>query len=299
MARGDSDFMCRGTRCAGWLYMPDGEPDPPVVVMAHGFAAQRDFVLPEFAEAFVDAGMAVFLFDYRNFGASAGEPRNLVSHWRHLEDWRAAVAHVRGLPGIDATRMALWGSSYSDGHVLVTAARTRGISAVVAQVPFVSGLASASMYSPGFIVQAAVNASRDLGRAAAGRSPHYVPVVGRPDEFALMNTPDAMDAYLKLVPPDSDWRNECPARVALTLLFYSPTSYASRVPCPVLMICAENDSLIPARAVKKTAGRIKRSQLVTMPIGHFDIYDGEEFEEAVRLQRAFLAEHLKGAQPSP
>jgi len=64
-------------------------------------------------------------------------------------------------------------------------------------------------------------------------------------------------------------------------------------------VCAENDSLIPARAVKKTAGRIRRSQLVTMPIGHFDIYDGEEFAEAVRLQRDFLAGHLDGAQPSP
>jgi dipeptidyl aminopeptidase/acylaminoacyl peptidase len=73
-------FESRGTRCFGWLWLPDerGEP-PPVVIMAHGFGAQMDFGLPAFAERFVEKGMAVFMFDYRNFGKSEGEPRNLVS----------------------------------------------------------------------------------------------------------------------------------------------------------------------------------------------------------------------------
>lgn len=272
--------------------MPDGDSKPPVVVMAHGFAAQRDFVLPDFAERFARKGMAVFLFDYRNFGASDGEPRNLVSHWRHLEDWRAAIAHVRGLSEVDAARMALWGSSYSGGHVLVTAAKVRGISAVVSQVPFVDGLATAAMFAPGYIVEAAGKALKDMARAATFRSPYYVPVVGEPGLFAMMNTPGAMDAYLALIPPDSDWPNECPARAGLTLALYRPIGYAGRIRCPVLMVCAENDSLIPAAAVRKTAGRIKRAKLVSLPMGHFDIYSGQPFEEVVELEGEFLREHL-------
>ena len=92
-----------------------------MVIMAHGFGAERTFGLPAYAERFLQRGMAAFLFDYRNFGDSDGEPRNLVSNHRHIKDWEAAVAHVRGLPDIDTEKIALWGSSYSGGHVIVTA----------------------------------------------------------------------------------------------------------------------------------------------------------------------------------
>ena len=41
---------------------------PPLVIMAAGFGTQKDFGLDRYAEKFVQAGIAVFLFDYRNFG---------------------------------------------------------------------------------------------------------------------------------------------------------------------------------------------------------------------------------------
>ena len=131
--REDHHFKSGGKRCAAWLYLPHGKEKPPLVVMAHGFGAQRDFGLPPFAERFAQRGMAVFLFDYRGFGASEGEPRNLVNPWRHLRDWKAAVAYVRKLAQVDGGRVALWGSSYSGGHVMVTAARDGGIAAICAQ----------------------------------------------------------------------------------------------------------------------------------------------------------------------
>ena len=115
--------------------------------MAHGFAGQKDFGLQPYAEHFAAKGMAVFLFDYRNFGGSEGEPRNLVNPWRHLADWKAALSHVRTLNSVDGSRIALWGTSFSGGHVMVTAARQVGIKAVVAQVPFVDGMATTLQFS--------------------------------------------------------------------------------------------------------------------------------------------------------
>ena len=79
--------------------------------MAHGLAAERAFGLASFAQRFAQKGMAVFVFDYRNFGDSQGEPRNLVSPKRHLQDWQAAMAHVGRLTEVDRGRIALWGSS--------------------------------------------------------------------------------------------------------------------------------------------------------------------------------------------
>lgn len=116
--REDLDFESGGVRCSAWLYRPAGIARPPVVVMAHGFGAERSFGLPAFAERFASRGLAVFVFDYRGFGASEGEPRYLINPWRHIRDWRAALSHVRSLPGLDADRLGIWGSSYSGGHVI-------------------------------------------------------------------------------------------------------------------------------------------------------------------------------------
>jgi len=293
MKRLDSNFTSRGIECAGWLYLPARAQKPPVVVMAHGIAAQRDFRLPAYAARFVELGLAVYLFDYRNFGGSGGEPRNLVSHRRHLRDWEAAIAHVRSLPELDGTRIALWGSSYGGGHALVTAARTRGIAAVVAQVPFVDSIATMRLFPLGYIVKGLMHGLADVLSSGLMRRPHCIPVVGDPDEFALMNTPDSLAGYLALVPKGSDWRNECPARVMLSLPFYRPIRHARRIKCPALIACALRDSLIPEHAVRALASRIENVRLLALQAGHFDVYYGRLFEELVAAEGEFLRAALK------
>jgi pimeloyl-ACP methyl ester carboxylesterase len=293
-SRTDSDFVSRGTRCAGWLYLPDGVTDPPVVIMAHGFAAERTFRLPAYAEKFVERGLAVFLFDYRNFGGSDGEPRNLVNPWRHVQDWQAAIAHVRGLSSVQTEKIALWGSSFSGGHVTVVAAKDPGISAIVSQVPFVDGLSTLDTLGAAQALKATVAGFRDLGRMLTFRSPYCVPVVADPNEFGAMNKPDSKPGYLAIVPEDSTWKNACPARIMLAFSLYRPISFASRVKCPAFVLLAETDSLIPAEAVEKFASRLPRAEVARVPLGHFDVYVGEAFEETVKLEADFLEKHLLG-----
>ncbi|MEW6443963.1 MAG: alpha/beta hydrolase [bacterium] len=288
----DSDFLSQGTRCAGWLFRPGGVADPPVVVMAHGFAAERTFRLPAFAERFAEKGIAAFVFDYRNFGSSDGEPRNLVHPAKHLQDWEAAVAHVRSMRGVHNQRLALWGSSFSGGHVIVTAARDSRIAAIVSQVPFVDGLATIGTLGIKYALQAFVAGMKDVARVLTFRPPYCVPVVGPPDRFAAMNKPDAMKGYLAIVPPGSSWRNECPARVLLATPFYRPISHAANVSCPALLVVADKDALIPAEAVLRTAAKMPKAEVVRMPVGHFDVYVGEIFDEVVQAESEFLARHL-------
>jgi pimeloyl-ACP methyl ester carboxylesterase len=289
----DSNFHSRGMRCAGRLYRPKDITKPPIVVMAHGFAAEMAFGLPAFAERFASKGMAVFLFDYRCFGESEGKPRNLVSPSHHLQDWKQAIAHVRNLSGINKDRIALWGSSFSGGHVIVTAAEDHNIAAIVAQVPFVDGVST--LKKTGFVHSLIATGAylRDLIRVITFRSPYYVPVAGKPDTFALMNTPDSYPGYMSLVPEGSSWRNECPARIALPILFYRPISYAKSVRCPALLLSAENDSIISPDAVVKTASAMSKSSLVTLPVGHFDVYSGDVFEKVIALEFDFLEASLK------
>ena len=292
--RTDSDFVSRGTRCAGWLYRPEGASEPPVVVMAHGFGAERTFRLPAYAEKFVERGLAVFLFDYRNFGASDGEPRNLVSPRRHVQDWHEAIAHVRGLPDVNKGKIALWGSSFSGGHVTVVAAEDEGIAAIVSQIPFVDGFSSLGTLGLAYTVKALLAGFRDLGRMLTFRSPYVVPIVEEPDRFGVLNTPESKPGLLAILPEDSSWKNECPARILLAVTWYRPLSYADKVKCPAFVLLAEKDSLIPARAVERLAGRMARAELVRVPLGHFDVYVGDPFEETAKLEADFLEKHLLG-----
>lgn len=296
ITRSDCPFVSQGVTCAGWLYRPVGVTDPPVVVMAHGFGGERTWRLPAFAERFAAAGLAVLLFDYRTFGASGGEPRNLIDPCRHRTDWLAAVEHVRSLSAVDGTRLGLWGTSFSGGHVLETAARITDVSAVVAQVPFVDGprtaLKLARQGGLEYLTDGVTAALRDLGRALTRRRPYYVPMAGPPEAFAVLNTPDALEGFEALIPDGEEWDNRCPARIVLSIMAYRPVSRANEVDAPVFVAQTEHDSVIPASTTDRLVRELDDVERVRYPIGHFDAYRGEAFEVLVEREIEFFERHL-------
>ncbi|EFW93416.1 alpha/beta hydrolase fold protein [Haladaptatus paucihalophilus DX253] len=290
-AKNDADFESEGTRCAGWLYTPEGVADPPVVMMAHGLGGERTFGLPKIAKEFVARGFAVFLFDYRNFGDSDGEPRNLVSASRHVEDWEAAIDHVRGLDAIDRRKIALWGTSYSGGHVIEAAADDHRIAAVIAQVPFVDGRTVARASGAKKVLKGTFAGVRDLVRKYTFRGPHTVPVAGYPDEFAVLNAPGAMEGMETIVPDPPVWENEVPARVFLEIPFYRPISVVEDVPCPLLLIGGRDDDIVPVSSIRSAAERADATY-IELPIGHFDVYD-DAFDAVVGYEAAFLDREVR------
>jgi dienelactone hydrolase len=133
--RKDLEFSSGGDVCAAWLYPAAVAADlEPIIVMAHGLSGTRRDRLGAFAERFSAAGVAALVFDYRGFGDSGGEP-DLFEHERQLVDWRAAIAFARSLPGIDADRVATFGSSLGGGNALAAAAEDPRVAASISQVP--------------------------------------------------------------------------------------------------------------------------------------------------------------------
>ena len=293
--RTESDFFSRGIRCSGWLYRPKGVESSPVLIMAHGFGAEKIFGLPAYAARFVKEGIAIYIFDYRCFGDSDGEPRNLVNPFRHCQDWKAAIVHVRNLPEIDHGKIALWGTSFSGGHVIVTAAQDPDITAIISQVPHVDPFSTLGRVRLKDLLRSWISAWRDVFRRLTFRSPYYIPVVGDPGTRAFLNTPDAKPGFLSLIPEGYEWRNECPARILFTAMLYRPIAKAKRVKCPALIVLAEKDSLVSPRSVERAAARMENATLVRMPVGHFDVYTGDGFDEMVELEADFLKEHLINA----
>jgi pimeloyl-ACP methyl ester carboxylesterase len=178
--------------------------------------------------------------------------------------------------------------------VIVMAADDPGVKALVAQVPFVDPLALAHKPAVRYVLQVLGHGLCDVLRSLAGRSPHYVKVAGHPNEFAVMNTPEALPGYQSLVPDGVVWQNRCPARILFAVLPYRPVTYADRVHCPALVMYGEGDSLTLAAAVEAAAAQMADSTSVKFPFGHFEIYTGQGFETAVDLQADFLATHLHG-----
>jgi cephalosporin-C deacetylase-like acetyl esterase len=293
--RRDIEFSSSGTTCRAWLYEPVATSPRPCIVMAHGLGGTRDAGLEPYARAFRDAGYVVLLFDYRHFGASDGEPRQLLSVPLQLADWAAAIACARGLPQVDAAKIALWGSSFSGGHVIVAAARDGRVAAISAQGPMMDGRAAVlnmlRYAGVGAVMRLSGAALRDQLGAWFGRAPVYVPLIGAPGELAAMTSTDALSGYGAIVP--AGWRNEMTARLALQLGLYRPIASAARVPCPALLCVCLRDTIAPASAALSLARKLgKRAELKTYDIGHFDVYVGDGFARSSTDQLDFFRRTL-------
>jgi uncharacterized protein len=294
--RHEVNFQVKGTSVSGWLFLPEGQSAPvPCIVMANGFGGTMAMGLESYAARFREAGIAVLAFDYRYTGESGGSPRQLIWIPFQLEDYAAAVSYARSLKEIDPARIALWGTSLSGGHVIVTAARDNRIACISAQCPLLDGTAGyeQQLHKAGikYMFRMVGHAQRDLVRSWLGLSPYKIPLVGKPGTVALMADMDAWNTFSELAP--DDFINEACARIGIRMDKYRPISQISRIRCPVLVQVCDYDISLPADVVKKAEKQLGQlSQVIHYPIGHFDIYLGDNFEQAVDDQRAFFMKHL-------
>ncbi|MHA7649418.1 alpha/beta hydrolase [Mycobacterium sp. ML4] len=299
MKRSEVAFQSGDATCRAWLYLPATAAPHPVIVMAHGLGGVRGMRLDAYAEQFSAAGYACLVFDYRHFGDSGGQPRQLLDIREQLADWSAAVAFARSRSEIDPTRIVLWGTSFGGGHVIVTAARDTTIAAVIAQCPFTDGIASTLAMGPVSALKVATRAIADLAAARLGRNPVMVALAGPPNSAALMTAPDALAGYLHLVPDDSTHRNEVAARVGLHIPRHRPGRHVARITCPILLCVCETDTVAPAAATLRHARTARRGEVRCYPEGHFDIYVGVAFDRVVADQIAFLHQHVPAVRPNP
>jgi dienelactone hydrolase len=277
-----------GGEVAAWLWHPAGATG--CVVLGHGFSAVRDQRIDAYAERFAQAGLAALLFDYRHFGASGGQPRQLLDIKRQLEDWRTAVAYARGLDGVE--KVGLFGSSFGGGHAIEIAASDPNVDAAVAQCPMTDGLLAAQRMPVKTALKVGKLALQDELGSRLGRKPKYIAAAGKPGDVAIMSAEDTLPGFESLTPPDSQWVNAVAARIGLWVGTYRPGRHAASITCPILISVCEQDSLVSVDAAAKVADDAPQGELTRYPIGHFEIYTGEWFERAVTRQTEFLARHL-------
>lgn len=153
-----ADIISEGSRLSAELFSLSSENGKklPTIIMSHGWGGQASLLRPD-AIAFARAGYLVVTFDYRGWGASDGrviatkplpandgksplsvevlELREMVDPHDQLCDLMSVIHWVQAEPQCDTSRIGLWGTSYSGGHVVYGAAKDHRIRAVVSQVP--------------------------------------------------------------------------------------------------------------------------------------------------------------------
>lgn len=181
-----------GEELHGWLYIPNTKLESyPVIVMSNGMGAQKDMGLETYSDEFIKHDMSVFMFDYRTFGGSHSKPgianpiRNVIDPWQHVEDIKIVVNAIqKGIISnkIDVDNIALWGQSFSGGHMIVAASQLKGsIKGIISQVPHLSGKEASirAMKQRGYITtfKLIILGLADLIRDNFGFSPIYISII--------------------------------------------------------------------------------------------------------------------------
>ncbi len=282
------------TFISGWLYLPEDIVKPvSCVILSNGFCGTKDAVLEDYALKFVDIGVAAITYDYRYFGESGGEPRQLINGIKQMEDLRVVIDYARNQENIDENKIVLWSTSAAGRYGIIIAAEDEKIAGVISQCPSLDHAKDDKLIFKregiGYFLKIFMHAQRDKGRSRFGLSTHFIPAVGKPGSFALLNAPGAFEGYKSLMSESEYFINKICGRSMLMMQGPNVTKVAENVKCPVLILVCEKDTTVSTDSYKKVAEILgEKATVIKYPGSHFDIYRGEIFDKAVDAQLNFL-----------
>jgi pimeloyl-ACP methyl ester carboxylesterase len=254
----------------------------------------------EYAEVLRAAGLAVLLYDHRGFGGSGGEPRRQINPWVEARGYRDAISYGRSLEGVDASRVALWGDSFSGGVALAVAGIDERVAALVAQVPAL-GREPAPADPDGSLYRAFEETILSGNvEPLKGEVEGPLPVVSD-DQVRRPSALEPLTAYRWFIEYGgrfgSGWANDVTRAQPKTPVAWHPGLCASHISCPSLFLVSAEDEMpgalptVAREAYDKIAGA---KEWIEIDGGHFGLLyvPSEEFERASSAQARFLSEHL-------
>lgn len=295
--RKDVRFLCQGLNCAGWLYIPKQTVEireAPAVVIAHGLGAVKEQGLEPFAERFCQAGFVVLVFDYRYFGGSEGEPRGQHFPLEMAEDYRAAISWLSLQPEVDAERIGIWGTSYSGGLVVHVGTVDPRVKAVVAQVPSAVSPADRRAMNPEKWSQVGEALSRYRTERYITGKVSYFKIVDPRDKPCVLPGQESYKHYTKYGDAAPNFENQITLDSLEKMREFNPVNSIEMMsPTALLMLPAEKDSLLPFAALIAAYERASEpKKVVSMPIGHYEVYDDPWRAEAIDQTVAWYKKHL-------
>jgi fermentation-respiration switch protein FrsA (DUF1100 family) len=259
------------------LYLPAGASATklvPAVVVGGSLTSVKEQMSATYARELASQGVAALAIDYRHYGQSSGQPRQLESTQTKKADLQAAAHFLRGLPVVQPSGVSLLGICTSGGNVIQAAAEDRRLAGVVT---IAGWFAEPSLTPLLYGGEAGVAALRQQGAEAQTRyqttgTAAVVQTYGMAGSGAA-HAGDHMDYYVNpargRIPA---WTNAMAVQSWGAWLDFNPVASAARVTVPTMIIHSD-DSAFPDQA-RKVHGLIAGpKELTWLKGGHFEFYD--------------------------
>jgi hypothetical protein len=171
----------------------------PVVVIAGSWTTVKEQMAANYVPHLLGAGFAVLTFDYRGFGESTGQPRDLESGPMKAQDISAVVAWLAAHSAVDPRRIGLMPICASASYAAMAAVDETRIASIAMVAPWLHDRAIVEAIYGG---SAGVKERLDKARAArqkyeATGTVDYIKAASNTDATAAMYWEgNALDYYL-------------------------------------------------------------------------------------------------------
>jgi uncharacterized protein len=301
--RDEVRFESEGLTLAGHVYraraVPEGER-APALVMAGPMTSVKEETLPHYAESLQDAGYTVLAFDNRNFGESAGEPRQHLDTHEQVEDLKNAVSYMLSREDTDPERIGLCCVCLGAGYGLEVASMDQRIKVVA----LVAGGYNITDTYLGFL---GPDGFRDYIENLGVARQHqyesgeiqYLPAVAGPPDFgpSAMPVEEAYTYYTRAQEHEApNWENRLTVASMEHIVGWHVLGHAHLVEQPLLVVHGTTDVLLPPRYAQEVYERAPEPKEICWieTTNHVELYDGiPHVPQALERIVPWLDENLK------
>lgn len=286
-------FAAEGVTLFGRLYLSQQRARAPAVIVTGSWTTVKEQMPANYAPHLAEAGYTVLTFDFRGFGESEGEPREVESAAQKARDIRAAVRFLQLNEHSDKDRIGVLPICASSGYTVLAAMDEPAIRSIAMVAPWLHNRQIVESIYGG----AAGVAERLQKAEAARRRFHetgkvdYIKAASNSDPTAAMYWEgDALDYYLN---PKRGAIPQWGARFAVMAwtewLQFDPIAMAPRVKVPTRLLTGEQTAT-PGGAKLFASGMTARHDMVFSEGTQFDFYDNPK---TVSAAAAAAIEHFR------
>ena len=286
-------FESNNQTLVGDLYLPDdyqpGDKLPGVVVTG-AWTTVKEQMPATYAEEMADRGHAVLAFDFRNWGESGGNERQLEDPTNKTQDIIAAANYLTTREEVDSDRIAGLGICASAGYMADAAVQSDDIKAIALVAPW---LHDREIVNEVYGGEASVQSLIDTSQKAQAKYEttgkiSTVPAASDTNENAVMYQAEYYtDPERGAIP---EYVNEFNLASWQGWLTYDAITTANNLDKPVIIIHSQ-EAAIPQGA-REFYSRLSgdKSELWLDNVTQFDFYDSPE---AVTTASDAVAEHFE------
>ncbi len=226
----------------GNLYLPDdyqAGTKLPGVVVTGAWTTVKEQMPATYAEEMADRGYAVLTFDFRNWGKSGGDERQLENPANKTQDIIAAADYLATRDEVDGNRLAGLGICASAGYMADAAVQSDTIKAIALVAPW---LHDREIVNEVYGGEESVQSLIETGRKAQAKYEKtgklsLIPAASMTDENALMyQAPYYTDPDRGMIP---EYVNEFNLASWEGWLTYDSIAIADNLTKPVLIVHSE------------------------------------------------------------